>query len=83
MSTLISEFTEEEFLKFVKKIYNDEYATEEEHTEAILEFKVLAEHPAGSDLIFYPEPDKIGPEAIVKEIKEWRAAQSKSSFKAE
>ncbi|MBN2993502.1 bacteriocin immunity protein [Pseudomonas cedrina subsp. fulgida] len=83
MGILISEMTEEEFLKLVKNIYNDEYASEDEHTEAILEFKALAEHPAGSDLIFYPEPDKIGPEAIVKEVKEWRAAQGKTSFKAE
>lgn len=83
MSTLISDITESEFLKLVTKIYNDEYTTEEEHTDAILRFKALAEHPAGSDLIFYPVPGKTGPEAIVKEVKEWRLANSKPGFKAE
>lgn len=83
MSTLISEMTESEFLSFVVKIYSDEYATEEEHTDAVLAFKALAQHPSGSDLIFYPEPGKSGPEAIVKEVKEWRAANGKSGFKAE
>lgn len=81
MMTSISEITEAEFLAFVKKVYHDEYETEDEHIAAILEFKKLAEHPAGSDLLFYPEPGKSGPEAVVKELKEWRAANGKPGFK--
>ena len=38
MGTLISEMTEREFLNLVVKIYNDDYATEKEHTDAILKF---------------------------------------------
>lgn len=83
MNTQISDMTENEFLTLVVKIHNDEYATEEEHTNAILAFKALTEYPTGSDLIFYPAPGKTGPEAIVKEVKEWRLANGKPGFKAE
>jgi len=81
MSKLISEMSEGEFLRFVTKVYNDEYDTEEEHTDAILEFKALVEHPSGSDLLFYPEAGKSGPEAVVAEVKAWRAANGKPGFK--
>lgn len=83
MGTLISEMTEREFLNLVVKIYNDDYATEKEHTDAILKFEALTEHPSGSDLIFYPEPEKDGPKFVVKEVKDWRAANGKPGFKAE
>ena len=81
MSKSINEISEADFLSFIIKIYNDEYATEEEHIDAILEFKALTEHPSGSDLLFYPEEGKSGPEAILKEVKEWRAANGKPGFK--
>ena len=81
MSKLITEMSEAEFLSFVTKVYNDEYATEDEHVDAILEFKTLAEHPSGSDLLFYPEAGKSGPLAIVAEVKAWRAANGKPGFK--
>ncbi len=46
------------------------------------EFERLTEHPDGSDLIYYPRDDREdSPEGIVKEIKEWRAANGKSGFK--
>ncbi|MCY1438815.1 Pyocin-S2 immunity protein [compost metagenome] len=82
MSRLLSDMTEVEFLAFVKGIYHDNYATEKAHIAAILEFKKLTEHPAGSDLIFYPEDDKDSPEAVVQEVKEWRAANGKPGFKS-
>lgn len=81
MKTLITDITELEFLTFVKKIYNADYDTEEAHTHAVLEFERISEHPSGSDLLFYPDIGKSGPEAIVKEIKEWRAANEKPGFK--
>lgn len=81
MTKSANEISEREFLSFVYKIHNDEYKTEKEHIDAILEFKTISEHPAGSDLIFYPEPGKSGPEAIVAEIKAWRAANGKPGFK--
>ncbi|EEQ4423135.1 bacteriocin immunity protein, partial [Escherichia coli] len=42
----------------------------------------VTEHPSGSDLIYYPEGNNDGsPEGVIKEIKEWRAANGKSGFK--
>ncbi|WP_324187884.1 bacteriocin immunity protein [Pseudomonas neuropathica] len=45
---------EEDFLEFVKKIYNSGFATEKQQITAILEFSRLVEHPSGHDLIYYP-----------------------------
>ncbi|MDA6953361.1 bacteriocin immunity protein, partial [Escherichia coli] len=48
----------------------------------VREFERLTEHPDGSDLIYYPRDDREdSPEGIVKEIKEWRAANGKPGFK--
>ncbi|MGP6459132.1 bacteriocin immunity protein [Pseudomonas parakoreensis] len=77
----ISELSESEFLSFVTRVYNDDYDTEEQHIDAVLEFKSLSEHPSGSDLIFYPAPGKSGPTAVVEEVKAWRAANGKPGFK--
>ncbi|WRL12800.1 pyocin-S1/S2 immunity protein, partial [Pseudomonas aeruginosa] len=49
----MSEYTEKEFLEFVKDIYTNnkkKFPTEESHIQAVLEFKKLTEHPSGSDL---------------------------------
>lgn len=78
----IADYTEKDFLEFVKGIYNDTYPSEEAHINAVMEFESLSEHPAGSDLLYYPESGKQGPEAIVKEVKEWRAKNGKSGFKS-
>ncbi|HDL7955631.1 TPA: bacteriocin immunity protein, partial [Yersinia enterocolitica] len=50
----LSDYTEQEFLSFLKDIYYDAYPSEAEHDEAILRFEELTEHPDGSDLIYYP-----------------------------
>ncbi|MEK1835820.1 bacteriocin immunity protein [Pseudomonas sp. NPDC089918] len=81
MMKLISDMSEAEFLGFVQKIYQSEYATEKDQVAAVMEFERLSEHPAGSDLLYYPDPGKSGPEAVVAEIKSWRAANGKSGFK--
>ena len=80
----ITEYTEAEFLVLVKKICDADYDTENKHTEAVLLFKKLTEHPDGSDLIYYPKPGHDdSPEGIVKTVKEWRAANGKPGFKSE
>lgn len=80
----LKDYTEEEFLLFVKKIYGSSYLTEEKQVEAVFEFERLTEHPDGSDLIYYPRDGREdSPEGIVKEVKEWRALNGKSGFKSE
>ncbi|MEP8646570.1 bacteriocin immunity protein [Enterobacter cloacae complex sp. SHL012] len=79
---LLSDYTEEEFLELVRKICNADAPTEEDENRLVREFKRLIEHPAGSDLIFYPEEGKdYSPEGIVREVKEWRKENGKSGFK--
>ncbi|AMO79698.1 bacteriocin immunity protein [Obesumbacterium proteus] len=79
----ISDYTESEFLEFVKQFFNVQSTTEQEDTKKILEFKRLTEHPSGSDLIYYPNDDREdSPEGVVKEVKEWRAANGKPGFKS-
>ncbi|NCH65335.1 bacteriocin immunity protein [Cronobacter turicensis] len=81
---LLSDFTEKEFLDFVTGICKDTYKTEAEHISAVLAFEELTEHPAGSDLIYYPEPGVDNtPTGIVSTIKKWRADNGKPGFKAE
>ncbi len=78
----ISDYTELEFLDFVKQIFNVENTTEEEDVKNILLFKKLTEHPDGADLIYYPnEGREDSPEGVVKEVKEWRAKNGKPGFK--
>ncbi|HFP9305137.1 bacteriocin immunity protein [Raoultella planticola] len=79
----ISDYTETEFLDFVRKIcLVSDYKTESEHTNAVLEFEALSEHPDGSDLIYYPKDGQDdSPEGIVKEVKEWRAKNGMPGFK--
>ena len=78
----ISDYTEYEFLEFVRKIYQAESASEEEEDKLVDEFERLTEHPDGSDLIFYPRDNREdSPEGIVQEVKEWRATNGKPGFK--
>lgn len=75
------EITEKEFLAFIIKISEGDFPSEKAHNDAVLEFKRISEHPAGSDLLFYPEPGKESSEAIVNEIKTWRTSNGKPGFK--
>ena len=78
----LSDYSESEFLDLVRKICRAEGPTEEDDNRLVREFRRIAEHPSGSDLIFYPEDGKDdSPEGIVQEVKEWRQANGKPGFK--
>lgn len=80
----IEDITETDFLNFVRQICKAEYSTERQHGEAVYQFNQISEHPSGSDLIYYPKPlSDNSPEGIVKEVKEWRAANGKPGFKSD
>ncbi|MFG0633431.1 bacteriocin immunity protein [Pseudomonas sp. xss_2] len=79
----MSDFTEHEFIQFVRKICTADFPTEHAHDKAILDFEVISEHPAGSDLIYFSEAGKESPEAIVAEVKAWRLTAEKTGFKPE
>ncbi len=80
---LLSDFTESEFLDFVTDICKASYKSDQEHLDAVFLFEQLSEHPAGSDLLYYPEPGADStPAGVVKLVREWRAANGKPGFKS-
>jgi hypothetical protein len=81
---MISDYTEAEFLAFVKELCSFSKRTEAESDALVDKFERLTEHPEGSDVIFYPPDDREDtPEGIVTEVKRWRAANGKPGFKAD
>ncbi|MBF7142549.1 MULTISPECIES: bacteriocin immunity protein [Pseudomonas] len=51
----------------------DESMDEDKLTDAIFRFEELSQHPAGSDLLFWPEPGADSSlEGIVAEVERWR-----------
>jgi len=75
----LTDYTENEFLDFVSKLFDVDNTTEAEDIKNILAFKRLTEHPDGSNLIYYPSEDS--PEGVVQEVKEWLQANGKQGFK--
>lgn len=78
----ISDYTESEFKKIIEAIINCE-GDEKTQDDNLEHFISVTQHPSGSDLIYYPENNDGSPDAIMKEIKEWRAKNGKPGFKAE
>jgi hypothetical protein len=78
----LQKYTEEEFLTLITEICDD--VGSEEYQDIILEnFRVVSEHPSGSDLIYYPESGiEQSPAKILEQIKEWRAQNGKPGFKS-
>ena len=80
----ISEYTEAEFIDLLEELQKeDEQALTDDRADALLlHFKKISQHPAGSDLIYYPEPGSDNsPAGVTKTVKEWRAAQGLPGFK--
>lgn len=77
----LSDYTETEFIKLLQRIIENG-ASEEEENKLVHRFNTLCGHPAGSDLIFYPEDDADdSAEGITQTIKSWRAANGLPGFK--
>ncbi|QXG47406.1 bacteriocin immunity protein [Pseudomonas viridiflava] len=83
----IEDYTEEEFLEFLKgfssehsQLFGEEFI---KHMDRSIEhFVKITEHPAKTDVIFYPEDDQEdSPEGILNTIKKWRAKNGKPGFK--
>lgn len=83
LKSSISDYTEEEFIRLLQHIIGNE-ESEEEENRLVHHFNTLCEHPAGSDLIFYPEDDADdSAEGITRTLKDWRAAHGLPGFKGE
>ena len=84
MGNNISDYTEEQFIKFIQEIFRENEADSDEKLDTLLEqFRALTGHPDGSDLIYYaPSDDVCTPEAITQTIKAWRQANGLSGFRS-
>lgn len=88
-TTRLEDYTESEFLDFLRELSDGgENLTADEFDKYMIErvkhFEQVTEHPDRSDVIFYPkEGQEDSPEGILKEVKEWRAANNKPGFKPE
>ena len=82
MEKRISEYTEAEFISFLQEIFTANKNAPDEVLDPMLDtLEQLTEHPAGSDLIYYPEDGADNSaEGITQTIKEWRAENGFAVF---
>jgi hypothetical protein len=81
MKNTFNEYTESEFEALLQRIISHD-GTEPEVDKMVFLFEEVSEHPAGSDLIFYPEDGADdSASGITKAVKEWRAAKGLPGFK--
>lgn len=84
----IEDYTEAEFILLVEEFFENRsglkgsaFGQYQDHLAD--EFERLTEHPAKSDLIYYPEEGHgVTAQSIVDHVKEWRAANGKPGFKS-
>nr|6W0V_B Chain B, Bacteriocin immunity protein [Pseudomonas aeruginosa] len=82
-SKKISDHTEAEFFSLISELFNRSFSSEKERDVVVYAIVNAAQHPDGTDIIFYPKEDEEdSPEGVLKRIKEWRAANGLPGFKA-
>lgn len=80
LKTSITDYSEDEFLRLIEEICSA-CASEEYQDELLENFILVSEHPAGSDLIYYPETGNASPREILETVLAWRRSNGLSSFK--
>lgn len=83
MKTDITDFTEDEFLSFMKELLAENKAETDDVLDVLLEqFCEITGHPDGTDLIYYPEDGSSGSaEDVTQAVKKWRADNGLPGFK--
>lgn len=77
----LESYSKVEFLELLQEIF-DAKGTDEYQDSLLDNFIAVTQHPAGSDLIYYPEtPADSTPERIAEIVKEWRLSQGLEHFK--
>ncbi|CAM3282213.1 S-type pyocin domain-containing protein [Pseudomonas plecoglossicida] len=84
--TKLQNYEEPRFLSLVQEIWNAD--TDKAHHDALIaHFDRVVGHRAGSDLLFYPEPDEAGsinsPDEVVATLKRWYLRQGRAAFKGQ
>ncbi|WP_353620523.1 bacteriocin immunity protein [Pseudomonas sp. MWU13-3659] len=76
----LSDYTEFQFTALIKAIYEAE--SEGQRDTLLLHFEEVVPHPAGTDLLYYPEPGADdSPEGVTATIQAWCMANSLPGFK--
>jgi hypothetical protein len=76
----LADYTEQEFQELISAI--DDSGTEEERGALLEHFNKVVPHPAGSDLLYYPEDGADeSPEGVVQTIQTWCLANGLPGFK--
>lgn len=86
MKNNITDYTESQFISFMKEIFtaNSNGTPDEILDDLLVQFRKITGHPDGSDLIYYPESEEeCTPEGITNIVKKWREANGLPGFKAE
>ncbi|MEB0048830.1 MULTISPECIES: bacteriocin immunity protein [unclassified Pseudomonas] len=84
MNNSFSDYTEAQFIRLMQEIFtaNNNGTPDDVLGELLDQFCKLAEHPDGTDLIYYPESeDQCTPEGITETVKKWREANGLPGFK--
>ena len=83
--TSLADFSKAEFLEFVRMIADGELETEQEDDACVRHFaRLVAPHPRGPDLIFWPDAGTDDtPEGIVSEIERFMKEKGLPGFRAE
>ncbi|WP_145553014.1 bacteriocin immunity protein [Yersinia bercovieri] len=77
-----TEYTENEFLELIKTLFDGGFRSEEARDVEVNAIVDAAEHPDGTDILFYPSNDsEDSPEGVLNAIKKWRAENGKPGFK--
>ncbi|MFV0455663.1 MAG: bacteriocin immunity protein [Pseudomonas sp.] len=78
----LSDYTEYQFIQLVEEIFKENEAETDDQLSALLtHFAKITEHPAGTDLIYYPE-DGADDSAtgITETVKKWREENGLPGF---
>ncbi|KAE9639892.1 hypothetical protein EJA70_27025 [Pseudomonas sp. PB103] len=76
------DYTEFDYMNLIHRLFKGDYSSEKELDEIVELIVDAAEHPAGSNVLYYPaEGVEDSPEGVLNTIKEWRAANGKPGFK--
>lgn len=77
-----SEYTEYQFIELIRELQSAE--TESERNLILDHLAGIIPHPAGPDLLYYPEPGADdSPEGVTQIIKEWCEANGLPGFKSQ
>lgn len=83
LKSAINEYTEQEFLEVLNRLFDGQCSTEEEYHSLIEHVEQISQHPKGNEILFYPAAGvDDSPEGVLQVIKEWRVSNGLPGFKA-